>query len=79
MEDIDFIWADVQGAEGDMIRGGQRALAKTRFLYTEYCNRELYEGQLSLRQMLGLLPEFEVVRRFPNDVLLENRARLGRA
>ena len=69
---IDFIWADVQGAEDDLIRGGQAALAKTRFFYTEYSDRELYEGQLTLRALLALLPGFEVIHRFSGDVLLGN-------
>jgi 2-O-methyltransferase len=72
VEAIDFIWADVQGAEGDLIRGGTNALANTRFLYTEYSDRELYEGQLSLRALLSLLPDFKVLHRFSGDVLLEN-------
>ena len=69
---IDFIWADVQGAEADLIRGGQAALANTRYFYTEYSDRELYEGQLSLRALLALLPDFKVIHRFSGDVLLKN-------
>jgi len=69
---IDFIWADVQGAEGDLIAGGKAALSKTRYFYTEYSNTELYEGQLNLRQLLILLPDFRLVRRYENDVLLKN-------
>ena len=71
---IDFIWADVQGAEADLVRGGPETLARTRFLFTEYCNVEMYEGQPSLQAILGMLPGFEVVRRFPDDVLLRNVA-----
>jgi len=69
---IDFIWADVQGAEADLIRGGQAALANTRYFYTEYSDRELYEGQPSLRTLLSLLPDFTVLQRFSGDVLLHN-------
>lgn len=70
---IDFIWADVQGAEADLIKGGHTALRQTRYLYTEYNNQEFYEGQASLRKILKLLPEFEVVSRYDNDVLLRNK------
>jgi 2-O-methyltransferase len=70
---IDFIWVDVQGAEERFIRGAQQSLRSTRYLYTEYSNRELYEGQVNLRRLLELLPEFEVVTRYPGDVLLKNR------
>lgn len=72
IEAIDFIWADVQGAEGDLIRGGRTALAKTRYLYTEYSDRELYQGQPNLRTLLSMLPGFEVLERFSSDVLLKN-------
>ncbi len=70
---IDFIWADIQGAEGDMIRGGRQTLARTRYLYTEYSDDELYENQATLRDILELLPGFRVVELWPDDVLLENR------
>jgi len=70
---VDFIWADVQGAESDLIAGAQETLRMTRFLHTEYSNMELYEGQLGLAKLLELLPDFEVVRRYPLDVLLRNR------
>lgn len=75
---VDFIWADIQGAEGDMARGGRELLSRTRYLYTEYSNEELYEGQATLPELLGLLPGFRVVELYENDVLLENTA-LARA
>ena len=69
---IDLIWADIQGAEVDMINGGQQCLARTRFLYTEYDDVELYAGQINLAKILELLPAFEVVDRWHNNVLLRN-------
>ena len=76
LDRIDLVWADVQGAEADLIAGGPQALAMTRLLYTEYNEVEMYEGQLDLRRLLALLPGFEVIARYPEDVLLANR-RLG--
>ncbi|MCI0337077.1 MAG: FkbM family methyltransferase [Acidobacteria bacterium] len=70
---VDFIWADVQGAEGEMIRGGHRMLERTRYLYTEYSDDELYVQQSSLKEILEMLPEFRVIELWPDDVLLENR------
>jgi FkbM family methyltransferase len=70
---VDFIWADIQGAEGEMIAGGGRTLARTRYLYTEYSDDELYDGQITLREMLRRLPGFRVLELWPEDVLLENR------
>jgi FkbM family methyltransferase len=71
---IDFIWADVQGAEGDMVRGGLETLRRTRYLYTAYSDDESYEGQATLRDLLALLPDFRVIELWPEEVLLENRA-----
>ncbi len=70
---IDFMWMDVQGAEIDVIRGGRNALRNTLFLYTEYSNKELYEGQLTLKQLLKELPDFEVVVKYSDDILLRNK------
>jgi 2-O-methyltransferase len=73
IEHIDFIWMDTQGSEMDVFRGGKDSLAKTRFLYTEYSNREMYEGQASLKKMLTYLQSFGVVNRYPSDILLKNK------
>lgn len=70
---IDLIWADVQGAEDLMIAGGRDALAMTAMLYTECSDGREYQGQLPLDELLRRLPgRWEVVRRFPYDVLLRN-------
>ena len=77
LERIDFIWADTQGAERDLILGGRRALARTRYLYTEYAEPPLYVGQPSRAEILALLPGWRVVADWPSgeaydDILLEN-------
>ncbi|MDW3094154.1 MAG: FkbM family methyltransferase [Gammaproteobacteria bacterium] len=69
---IDFIWADVQGAEIDVIKGGIETLKKTKYLYTEYSDDELYHGQATLEQMLEIIPFFIIERKYINDVLLRN-------
>ena len=76
---VDFIWADTQGGEADMIRGGRETLKRTRYLYTEYCEPALYAGQASLAELLAMLPGWRVVQKYPSgqayaDVLLENTA-----
>lgn len=70
--EIDLIWADVQGAEEEMIRGAVKTLTRTRLLYTEYSNVEMYQGQINLRSILQMLPAFELVRDYNGDVLLAN-------
>jgi 2-O-methyltransferase len=69
---VDFIWADVQGAERDLIEGGLKTLARTRFLYTEYSEAELYEGQRGLKELLEMLPGWSIHTQFSGDVLLQN-------
>lgn len=61
---IDFIWLDVQGAEADVIAGGPKALARTRFVYAEFNDfkKPLYEGDLNLEQTVAALgPDWEAV------------------
>ena len=73
VERVDFIWADIQGAEAAMVRGGQATLHRTRYLYTEFSDDELYEGQSTLAEVLALLPgRWRVFELWPDNVLLEN-------
>jgi FkbM family methyltransferase len=69
---IDFMWVDVQGAEDIVFSCAQETLKNTRYVYTEYCNQQLYEGQLNLQGVLGLFPGFKVLHDYGGDVLLEN-------
>ena len=69
---IDFIWADVQGAEGDLVAGASRTLAMTRYFYTEYSDNELYEGQINLSTLARMLPDFEMAMLFRSDVLFKS-------
>ena len=46
---------DVQGAERDVLQGSNTMLSNIGYIYTEYSNEELYEGQLDLRG-LGVSP-----------------------
>lgn len=74
---IDFMWADVQGAEDLLIAGGQQALSRTEFLYTECVENSEYQGQIGLDEILRRLPgAWELVERFPYDALLRNRTLL---
>lgn len=71
---IDFIWADIQGAAGDMIAGGAATFKQVKQLYVEYDNSELYEGEvLGVAAIAALLPDFDVVEDYGGDVLLKNR------
>lgn len=67
---IDFIWCDIQGAEDLLITGGQSALAKTSYLYTEYSDKPMYDGQIGAEEIQRRLPgEWEIVEKWPQDIL----------
>jgi hypothetical protein len=70
---IDLIWADVQGAEEDLVPGATDILKRTRYLYTEYSDKEMYRGQTGLSALCDLVPDFEIMEKFRNDVLLRNK------
>jgi FkbM family methyltransferase len=69
---IDFMWVDVQGAEDLVFSCAQETLKNTHYVYTEYSNKQLYEGQLNLQEILKLFPGYKVIYDFGGDVLLEN-------
>ena len=69
---IDFIWADVEGAEEELLKGAQDALAHTRYFYTEYTDLEMYDGEITLAEIKKLLPGFTMVQCWPRDVLFRN-------
>lgn len=72
IERIDLIWADIQGAERDLIAGGTRMIPRTHYLFMEQEAHRLYEGQWLYEEMVAALPQWKVLEKFPHDVLLEN-------
>jgi FkbM family methyltransferase len=59
---IDLIWVDVNGAEEDFILGAKNSLPnKTRYLFIEFSNIELYENQITLNDIKKMLPDFELL------------------
>ncbi len=71
--EIDFVWADVQGAEGDLIAGGAKTLSRARYFYTEYSDDEWYEGQIRFTELVSLMAQLghKVLHKFPSDVLFQ--------
>lgn len=65
---IDFIWADVEGCETELITGGKNTLNdKTRYFYTEF------SGNQKLKEIGLMLPKFELVGVFDNNALFKNK------
>jgi FkbM family methyltransferase len=73
IDHINFIWMDVQGCEDLVFKGGENILRNTEYIFTEYSNDELYEGQMNLNQLINFLPGEWIIRNdYGGDVLLEN-------
>lgn len=75
IESIDLIWADIQGAEKDMIQGASKIISNTKFLFLEHSeDREWYEGQWTYPQMVNEMKDlgFDVYDKFENDVIFYN-------
>jgi FkbM family methyltransferase len=72
IEEIDLIWMDVQGAEEDVLANGGKALNITKYLFTEYSNLELYQGQKNLKYLIQMLENFSIIKIYESDVLLKN-------
>ena len=71
---VDFIWADVQGAEDLLVLGGKQALEMTRFLYTEYGGEDLYSDDVSLKKLTFLLgSSWSLIHDYKTDALFVNR------
>lgn len=73
---IDFIWADVQGAEDLMIEGGKETFAnKVKFLYTEYAKEEIYNDAPNQDRIKNLLGQnWQIIHDFGSDILLVNNS-----
>jgi hypothetical protein len=63
---------DTQGAEIDIFGGLGEFYKNIHFIFTEYCNSELYEGSVGLNKICELLPTFKIIENYGGDVLLEN-------
>jgi len=70
---IDFVWADIQGAELNLIKGGKKAFKNVRYFYTEYSMGNLYKGDKGLKAILKALPDFEILEDYQGDILLKNK------
>lgn len=72
---IDFLYMDVQGAEHLVFEGAKEILKKTKYIYTEYSDFEMYTGQKKLEDLLVQLENYFVMDIWetePSNVLLQN-------
>ena len=71
---VDLWWMDVQGAEARVLRGGTDTLRKTRILKLECHRGEMYAGQATEEELLGMLSGWTCLGRYGDDLLLRNDA-----
>lgn len=70
---VDLLWADVQGAENDLITGALNTLKLTRFFYTEFSEIELYDGAPRLEDISERLPDFDLIGVYGENALYKNK------
>ena len=67
---VDFMWIDVEGANEELIKGGMSVLSKTDWIYMEcFENDPHYDGELSISEILELLPNYTLVKQYSCDSL----------
>lgn len=59
--DCDLLVLDVQGYEGNVLKGATKVLKNVKYVYTEVNKDEVYEGCTRVEELDGLLWEFDRV------------------
>lgn len=82
LDHIDLLWMDVQGAEKIVLKGGEKLLEFTHFIYAEVSETPLYEGATTYADLRAFLADagFIVKREFlplewrgEGNILFENK------
>lgn len=69
----EILWIDVQGAEAMVLRGGQKTIAKARFVILEAHPKPYYHGQATMVELIDLLPGYKFVGAYDGDNFLFER------
>jgi 2-O-methyltransferase len=66
---IDFIWADTQGAEREMIEGAVNSLKIVKYFFTEYGETSPYPAAMTRDKTIDLLNQhdFEIIPKYSDD------------
>ncbi len=73
IDNIDFIWADIQGSQRLFIAGAQHILSKTRYLYIESHDPPLYAGEPTQDELIDeLYSMFSPVAIYRENILFES-------
>lgn len=74
LPEVDFVWCDIQGCEGDAVKGGSKFFPKTKWFFTEYADDRIYDGQATFAEVRDMLPEWVIHTDYGGDALLRNTA-----
>lgn len=74
ISEIAFQYWDTQGNSANIIKGGQKALSFTKYLYTEAYTVSMYDGEPTRDELIKMLPNWEILQVWPTDILLRNTA-----
>jgi FkbM family methyltransferase len=58
---IDFMWLDMQGAEGQVLKASPEILKKTKFIQAEYSELPVYEGIMLFGPLKALLKQRDFI------------------
>jgi FkbM family methyltransferase len=71
---IDLLWIDTQGAELDVLKGAQKMLEKTKLIYLECSEENVYEDQAKYEDLVSYLNNFFLLKKYPNDLLFVSKS-----
>jgi FkbM family methyltransferase len=70
---LDFLWADLQGGELDMLEGASKVLGSIRYIYLEHSTKIEYSGQGTFAQINRKLSKFHSIYSDNYNSLFENK------
>ena len=70
---VDLIWMDVQGAELEVIQGGELVINMAKWIYLECMETRVYRNQPSLKAITEALPFHKLYQSLPDGNYLYRR------
>lgn len=70
---IDFLWVDIEGASHLLIEGAVNILSRTSYFYIEAFDWVRYEGEKLKKDIIKLLPNFNLLVDYGTDLLFKNK------
>ena len=71
---VDFVWADVQGAEKELIEGAVNALTVVKYFFTEYGEKSPYPDAMTRKETIDVLSQhdFEIMPQYSDEGAVGN-------